>query len=279
MPSIDATALKILGPYLDLGAKVGTLVQQIAPAQIATLRITYWGKIVDLDANSVTRFDPARAGCAASAAKGSISSTPPCWLERLGVKLEVIKSTDDVDYNRAESPSKAIAADGSAALRRGHADREDRQAARRRDQPARSGGGGRRQAPAHRKSRRARHDRLRRHAPGPRRRKHRQHVAQPPAAGGDALMVINLDSEPSDSVRRELKSHRAIKLASSCSCNRRHAPAAPHRRRGRVSVWGSLPFGYLVARAKGVKHLRGWQQGVRARPTCGACWATARVTS
>ena len=32
VPSIDAAALKVLGPYLDLGAKLGTLVQQIAPA-------------------------------------------------------------------------------------------------------------------------------------------------------------------------------------------------------------------------------------------------------
>ena len=31
MPSIDAGALKALGPYLDLGARLGTLVQQIAP--------------------------------------------------------------------------------------------------------------------------------------------------------------------------------------------------------------------------------------------------------
>jgi D-3-phosphoglycerate dehydrogenase / 2-oxoglutarate reductase len=32
-------------------------------------------------------------------------------------------------------------------------------------------------------------------------------------AGATALMVINLDSEPSEAVRKELKSHRAIKLA------------------------------------------------------------------
>ncbi len=32
VPSIDAATLKVLGPYLDLGAKLGTLVQQIAPA-------------------------------------------------------------------------------------------------------------------------------------------------------------------------------------------------------------------------------------------------------
>jgi D-3-phosphoglycerate dehydrogenase len=31
--------------------------------------------------------------------------------------------------------------------------------------------------------------------------------------GQTALMVINLDSEPSDSARRELKAHKAIRLA------------------------------------------------------------------
>ena len=32
-------------------------------------------------------------------------------------------------------------------------------------------------------------------------------------AGETALMVINLDSEPSAAARQELKSHRSIKLA------------------------------------------------------------------
>src|SRR5690606_15380210 len=55
MPSMDAATAKVLGPYLDLGQKLGTLVQQVAPKQIATLRISYFGKIVDLDANAITR--------------------------------------------------------------------------------------------------------------------------------------------------------------------------------------------------------------------------------
>ena len=55
MPSIDAASLATLGPYLDLGAKLGTLVQQIATPQVASLKITYWGKMVDVDAASVTR--------------------------------------------------------------------------------------------------------------------------------------------------------------------------------------------------------------------------------
>src|SRR5690606_4076372 len=38
LPSVDAATAKLLAPYVDLGAKLGTLVQQIAGGQIATLR-------------------------------------------------------------------------------------------------------------------------------------------------------------------------------------------------------------------------------------------------
>ena len=55
MPTLDAAALKVLRPYLDLGSKLGTLVQQICPEQVGSLKITYWGKIVDLDTNAITR--------------------------------------------------------------------------------------------------------------------------------------------------------------------------------------------------------------------------------
>src|SRR5471030_2900997 len=51
MPSLDAATLKVIRPYLDLGAKLGTLLQQISPEKVSALRITYCGKIVDLDAN------------------------------------------------------------------------------------------------------------------------------------------------------------------------------------------------------------------------------------
>ncbi len=98
MPSIDAAALSILGPYLDLGTKLGTLVQQIAPAQIATLRITYWGKMADLDANSVTRS--IQRGFLRRISGDEVNFVnAPVMLERLGVKVEVIKSTDNVDYS------------------------------------------------------------------------------------------------------------------------------------------------------------------------------------
>ncbi len=97
MPSMDANAVKLLGPYLDLGAKLGTLVQQVAPAQIAQLRITYWGKIVDLDVNAVTRA--IQRGYLRRISGDSVNFVnAPVALERLGVRAEVVKSADDSGY-------------------------------------------------------------------------------------------------------------------------------------------------------------------------------------
>jgi D-3-phosphoglycerate dehydrogenase len=97
MPSIDATTLRVLGPYLDLGAKLGTLVQQIAPRQIATLRISYWGKIVDLDSNSITRS--IQRGFLRRISGETVNFVnSPVLMQRLGVHLEVVKSSGDSDY-------------------------------------------------------------------------------------------------------------------------------------------------------------------------------------
>jgi D-3-phosphoglycerate dehydrogenase len=98
MPSVDAATAKVLAPYLDLGTKLGTLVQQIAPAQIATLRITYWGKIVDLDANAVNRAIE-RGFLRRISGEEVNFVNAPVLLERLGVRAEVIKSTDDSGYS------------------------------------------------------------------------------------------------------------------------------------------------------------------------------------
>jgi len=97
MPSIDAAALKVLGPYLDLGAKLGTLVQQIAPAQVDRLRITYWGRMVDLDADAVTRS--IQRGYLRRISGEEVNFVnAPVLLQRLGVQVEVIKSASESDY-------------------------------------------------------------------------------------------------------------------------------------------------------------------------------------
>jgi D-3-phosphoglycerate dehydrogenase / 2-oxoglutarate reductase len=112
MPSIDAAALKILGPYLDLGTKLGSLVQQIAPAQVAQLRITYWGKITELDSNSVTRA--VHRGFLRRISGDEVNFVnAPFLLSRLGVNSEVIKSNSDSDYTELIQV-EAVGPDGSS---------------------------------------------------------------------------------------------------------------------------------------------------------------------
>ena len=97
VPSIDAATLKVLGPYLDLGAKLGTLVQQIAPPQVDRLRITYSGRIVDLDANAVTRS--IQRGYLRRIGGDEVNFVnAPVLLQRLGVQVEVVKSAAECDY-------------------------------------------------------------------------------------------------------------------------------------------------------------------------------------
>ncbi len=110
MPSIDSAALKVLGPYLDLGTKLGTLVQQIAPAQVATLRITYWGRISELDANPVTRAIE-RGWLRRISGEEVNYVNAPFMLQRLGVQAEVVKSSTSSDYTDLIGV-EAIAADG-----------------------------------------------------------------------------------------------------------------------------------------------------------------------
>jgi D-3-phosphoglycerate dehydrogenase len=110
MPSIDAASLAALGPYLDLGAKLGTLVQQIAPQQIASLRITYWGKMVDLDAASVTRS--VQRGFLRRISGEEVNFVnAPVLLQRLGIHVEVTKSTSESDYTELIQV-EAVAPDG-----------------------------------------------------------------------------------------------------------------------------------------------------------------------
>ncbi len=97
MPSMDAATAKVLGPYLDLGTKLGTLVQQVAPKQLATMRVTYFGKIVDLDANAITRSIQFGFLKRISGDDVNLVNAPSAF-QRYGVQFEVVKSSSDCDY-------------------------------------------------------------------------------------------------------------------------------------------------------------------------------------
>ncbi|MCC6415339.1 MAG: phosphoglycerate dehydrogenase, partial [Opitutaceae bacterium] len=211
MPSLDAATLKVLGPYLDLGQKLGTLVQQMGSPQIAALNITYWGRIVDLDANSVTRA--IQRGFLRRISGDSVNFVnAPVALQRLGVKSHVLKSTDEVDYTELVSV-EAVAADGAIYGAKGTLigrtgkpriveiyNREVEVEAtgkllviENHDQPGMIGYVG---TLLGKDGVNIANMSLSRNEPGQ-----------------TALMVINLDSEPSTAARAELKSHQAIKLA------------------------------------------------------------------
>ena len=211
MPSLDAATLKLLGPYLDLGQKLGTLVQQFAPQQIESIRVTYWGKIIDLDVNAVTRA--VQRGWLRRISGESINFVnAPVALQRLGVKVDVIKSTDDIDYAELIGV-EAVAADGTTHSAKGTLIGKTAK-------PRLVELNGREvEAEAHGKLLIIEnHD-----EPGmigyvgTLLGRDKVNIANMSLsrqkAGETALMVINLDSEPSAAARQELKSHRAIKLA------------------------------------------------------------------
>jgi D-3-phosphoglycerate dehydrogenase len=209
--AVNMPTLKVLKPYLDLGAKLGTLLQQISPEQIGMLRISYWGKIVELDANAITRG--ILRGWLRRISGDSVNFVnAPFLLEQLGVRCEVVKSTGESDYNeliqveaigedgiarnvagtligKASSPRVVsingrgveVAATGKLLIIENS------------DEPGMIGyvgtllGGDGVNIANMSLSRQE--------------------------AGQTALMVINLDSEPSETARRELKGHKAIRLA------------------------------------------------------------------
>ena len=211
MPSIDAAALKILGPYLDLGTKLVTLVQQIAPQQIASLRITYFGKVADVDVNSVTRSIE-RGFLRRISGEEVNYVNAPFMLQRLGVQVEIVKSNIDSDYTELIRV-EAFAADGSthsaqatligkAAQPRivGINGREVEVAAEGKllvleniDQPGMVGLIGTLLGKDHVNIADMSLSRL--------------------TPGGTAYMVVRVDTEPSEAARKEIKNNPAIKLA------------------------------------------------------------------
>ena len=211
MPSVDSAALMVLGPYLDLGAKLGTLVQQIGPKQIKALKITYWGKIIELDANAVTRA--IQRGFLRRISGSDVNDVnAPYLLKRLGVEVQVTKSNSDVDYTELISvqiedcENKVHEATGTligkAQLPRivGINGREVEVAAEGKllvlenlDQPGMVGEVG---------TLLGRND---------------VNIADMSLSrlvpGETAYMVVRVDSEPGDEARREIKKHPKIKLA------------------------------------------------------------------
>jgi len=97
MPSVDPRDLKVLAPYLHLGEQLGTFIQQISKDLVETLRITYYGKIIDLDALPLSRaIQRGYLRCISGERINDVNA--PKKLESLGIQVEVIKSNRDCGY-------------------------------------------------------------------------------------------------------------------------------------------------------------------------------------
>jgi D-3-phosphoglycerate dehydrogenase len=210
LPSVDAATAKMLAPYIDLGTKLGTLVQQIAPAQIASLRITYAGKIVEIDANAITRSIERGFLCRISEDVNTVNA--PFVLQRLGIQADVLSSNVACDYSELitveaiNAAGEVFSASGTLIGKTneprivGINGREVEVAAEGKllvleniDQPGMVG------------------------AVGTLLGKDKVNIADMSLSrltpGGTAYMVVRVDTEPSEAARNEIKSNPAIKQA------------------------------------------------------------------
>jgi D-3-phosphoglycerate dehydrogenase len=95
-PSVDPKQLQILRPYLDLAFLMGTVIQQLTPQEISLMRITYSGKLVDLDVKPLNRAF--QRGYLRRITTDVNDVNAPRIMERLGIKGEIVQTNLERDY-------------------------------------------------------------------------------------------------------------------------------------------------------------------------------------
>ncbi|WP_269537416.1 phosphoglycerate dehydrogenase [Cerasicoccus fimbriatus] len=96
MPSIDPKALEALKPYLNLGEKLGSFIQQLSKDTVEKLNITYYGKITKLDTTPLSRA--IQRGYLGKISPNVNDVNSPSKLEQLGVEVTTTKSSVDANY-------------------------------------------------------------------------------------------------------------------------------------------------------------------------------------
>ena len=97
MPSLDAETIEKVGPYLDLCSKLGTFVQQIALDKVESLAIYYYGKVMDLDSDSLTR-GVLRGFLQNISGRNVNFVNARVLVDSLGVGVDVVNSSEESDY-------------------------------------------------------------------------------------------------------------------------------------------------------------------------------------
>ena len=95
-PSIDPKELQVLKPYLNLANKLGTVIQQLTPEEITLIRVTYSGKLVNMDVKPINRGF--QRGYLRRITTDVNDINAPRVMERLGIKGEIIQTNLERDY-------------------------------------------------------------------------------------------------------------------------------------------------------------------------------------
>lgn len=97
-PSVDPKTLEQLRPYLELGEKLGSFVQQLGlgDEQATQLTVTYTGKITDVSTVPVSRA--IQRGYLKAISPNVNDVNAPKKLEELGIAADFIKSNAETEY-------------------------------------------------------------------------------------------------------------------------------------------------------------------------------------
>ncbi len=97
MPNIDAKTLALIGPYIDLGERLGLFVSQIAPKRCEWVNINFTGKVSEADTTPVTRA--VLKGFLKAAVGGEVNMVnAPDKAATLGVKVTESRVAASGDY-------------------------------------------------------------------------------------------------------------------------------------------------------------------------------------
>ena len=99
MPSIDPKDLDSLSPYLDLCHRLGAFARQAAKGSVESIKIAYFGGIVDFDCVPLTRAVQKGWLSGVVGDEGVNDVNAPFKIKDLGIKVETVKSSESIDYS------------------------------------------------------------------------------------------------------------------------------------------------------------------------------------
>jgi D-3-phosphoglycerate dehydrogenase len=112
MPTVDAVMLESLKPYMALGTKLGTVLQQATSSKVETIRITLWGTVNELDTKPLARA--IQLGYLRHISGDTLSEVnAPMKMKELGVTVDFVKSSSEADYTDMIE-LQAVCSDGKA---------------------------------------------------------------------------------------------------------------------------------------------------------------------